>query len=547
MNDPIVSGYLGRWTGPGAPPYGAWVRPALTWGILIFALYGALICLVTIVRRQWYENERLPFPLAQIHLALIEQPEPGRPLNGILRKRSFWVAFAAVFLLHGWNGLSKYFPQHFPLIPVYYDVLFHVMRNPPWNYVTNEFKTASVFFTAVGVTYFLSNSVAFSLWFFFVAFQVWRMIIGSYTGDPNSYGLAGAIPQQVGAVAAFAIAIVWVGRKHWQMVIAQAFRGRRPGEPQERYLPYALAFWGLLVCLGTMIGWLWIAGCTLAGATVMVLLLVSLFLVITRIIAESGLIHGQLQVPIDYPWMLASIYGHPLISPGRTFYFASLLQSVHYDFREVVPVYASHALKIADRTIFHDADSLNDSPAARRTGRRFVMAMALALIVGYGISFASTLWMEYKYAWTQDVTATKVNEWGAFNNPQWMIVDANVQYAANSYHPQASPVSNGLFGFALVALLAMLRLRFVWWPLHPIGFLMLYTYPGTHLWLSILIGWLAKSLILRFGGTKLYTDAKPFFIGLIVGESMAAGFWLMLGIALSAMHVPYRPVNIMPG
>jgi len=96
-------------------------------------------------------------------------------------------------------------------------------------------------------------------------------------------------------------------------------------------------------------------------------------------------------------------------------------------------------------------------------------------------------------------------------------------------------------------LLALLRLRFAWWPLHPIGYLMLGTYPVQHLWFSILIGWIAKSLVLRFGGAKLYTDGKPLFFGLIVGESAAAGFWLLMGILLSGLHLPYRPVNIMPG
>jgi hypothetical protein len=76
---------------------------------------------------------------------------------------------------------------------------------------------------------------------------------------------------------------------------------------------------------------------------------------------------------------------------------------------------------------------------------------------------------------------------------------------------------------------------------------MLYTYPTNKLWLSIFIGWLAKNLILRFGGTKMYTAAKPFFLGLIVGESAAAGFWLAMGILLSAMNLPYKAVNIMPG
>ena len=76
---------------------------------------------------------------------------------------------------------------------------------------------------------------------------------------------------------------------------------------------------------------------------------------------------------------------------------------------------------------------------------------------------------------------------------------------------------------------------------------MVMTYGAKHLWFSIMLGWIAKTLIVRFGGATLYTSAKPFFLGLIVGESGAAGAWLVIGIILNALGIPYRPVNIMPG
>jgi hypothetical protein len=179
-------------------------------------------------------------------------------------------------------------------------------------------------------------------------------------------------------------------------------------------------------------------------------------------------------------------------------------------------------------------------------GRKIIGMLMLALLVGYIVSFTSTLIVEYRYAWTLDTPGHQINDFGVDNVPQG-LVDSTVQYSKSNYHPDHSPAANFAAGFVLVSFLAAMRLRFAWWPLHPIGFLMLYTYPGTKLWLSIFIGWLAKNLILRFGGTKMYTAAKPFFLGLIVGESFAAGFWLAIGILLNAMNLPYRAVNIMPG
>ena len=40
----------------------------------------------------------------------------------------------------------------------------------------------------------------------------------------------------------------------------------------------------------------------------------------------------------------------------ETWYLTALLQSVHYDFREVLPVYASHGVKVADETIYAEQE-----------------------------------------------------------------------------------------------------------------------------------------------------------------------------------------------
>jgi hypothetical protein len=288
-----------------------------------------------------------------------------------------------------------------------------------------------------------------------------------------------------------------------------------------------------------------LAGCGIGGAIVTVLMLLLMFLIITRIIGETGLLHGQLQTSITKPWGLLQLAGFSRPVSLETHYVASMLNAIHYDYREVVPVYASHGLKVADQTVF--AEPL-DARRERSIGRRIIMLLMLALLVGYITGFASTLWTEYTYAFTQDVSAKHpINEWGSRGNPRDQVISASVGYAKNTYRPDHDVRGHVTFGFAFTALLGFLRLRYTWWPLHPVGYLMLMTFPLEHLWFSILVGWIAKTLIVRFGGAKLYTSAKPFFLGLIVGESGAAGAWLVVSLILHALGIPYRPVNIMPG
>jgi hypothetical protein len=84
------------------------------------------------------------------------------------------------------------------------------------------------------------------------------------------------------------------------------------------------------------------------------------------------------------------------------------------------------------------------------------------------------------------------------------------------------------------------------WPLHPLGFLLAYSFPMQVLWFSIFIGWLVKVVLLRFGGSALLSRARAFFIGLIIGEAFAATFWLVVSLVMSALGMTYHKVVLFP-
>ncbi|MCC6037657.1 MAG: hypothetical protein LM632_05560, partial [Armatimonadetes bacterium] len=58
-------------------------------------------------------------------------------------------------------------------------------------------------------------------------------------------------------------------------------------------------------------------------------------------------------------------------------------------------------------------------------------------------------------------------------------------------------------------LLIKLRLTFVGFPLHPLGFVAWYGWPIDRYWLSIFIGWALKSAILRYGGYRTFHKFRP--------------------------------------
>jgi hypothetical protein len=72
--------------------------------------------------------------------------------------------------------------------------------------------------------------------------------------------------------------------------------------------------------------------------------------------------------------------------------------------------------------------------------------------------------------------------------------------------------------------------RFIWWPLHPIGYLTTYSSAMRILWFSFFIGWLVNTLVLRYGGVAQFKETRRFFIGIIIGDMVMALAWMIAGL-----------------
>ena len=87
-----------------------------------------------------------------------------------------------------------------------------------------------------------------------------------------------------------------------------------------------------------------------------------------------------------------------------------------------------------------------------------------------------------------------------------------------------------LAGAAVAATLSVLRLRFWWWPLHPVGYVAAMCW-GLHLYyMPFMVGWLAKTLVIRYGGLRVYQTSVPFAIGLVVGDLLNQAVWAAVTI-----------------
>jgi len=560
-HDPVVSDFFNRaatdgdsfWAHLRAAPYRAWLAPFLGWSAFLMPLYGAILCLSVIVRRQWVENERLAFPIASVYSALIEPPVEGKALNSLFRSRSFWIAGAAVFAIHLLNGLHQYDAQRWPEIPVRFN-LSSLLSNPPWNFLSAAFKAATVSFAILGLSFFLQSNVALSLWFFYVvqnAVLLYAGPVGLSYADYQPRKLIGA-DQLFGGCIPFVAMMLWIGRQHWAMVLKQMLSRREAdsiSDPSRRgkYLSHRAAGWGLVICIAIMIGWLRVSGTTLAGATCIVLLMLMVYLVAARIVAETGLMFVQVNVPLNRFWAYLS-KDLPAALASRTtlnnYFTASFLTaSLTHDVRENLTVFATQSLRIADEQeeISRDGSYL--------FSRSFIACLVVALVVGLLVSGVGFLYTEYTYAVTLDRTGMPLNSpWGIDQSIKEYALNPSVDFRLHGGPTNESHhrLAHFAFGAAVVTALASLRMRFAWWPLHPVGYLLMHTYVVEVCWFSIFLGWLAKVLIVRYGGASLFHRARNLFMGLIVGELTAAGFWLVVSLVLHALGYSYTAINLLP-
>ena len=98
-------------------------------------------------------------------------------------------------------------------------------------------------------------------------------------------------------------------------------------------------------------------------------------------------------------------------------------------------------------------------------------------------------------------------------------------------NPTSAHIGGWLFtglGALVMGLLAYIRARFVWWPVHPLGFATSTFFIMNYVWFSVFVAWAIKSVVLKYGGPALYNSTKPFFLGLIMGQIFVAGMWLII-------------------
>jgi hypothetical protein len=507
-----------NWVGP--------LGPMWRWMPIFIVLMVFMLSLCRVTHRQWSEHEQLAYPIAEFGNALLKN-ERGRMFSDIFYSRLFWIGLGVILVIHLINGVHAYVDRMIQ-IPIGWDVrdvcgnlaIFqHVGGNQAYFVCVTL-----IYFAAVGFAYFMPTDISFSLGitsFAFVLVSAASYACGrELTGSDNSHF-------KYGALFVMTFMILWLGRRYFGSVLLRAFFFRAKdtvdiGAVRScRWFLLSSAVLALLFWRGLGMDWL--------ISILVVLILAMIFLVVARISAETGMYVMLLQLTPQE--LLTAALGPAALGPASLYTLPMVSTMVASDTRESLPPFASNAFRLA---------GLNRVPIDGL--RRW---MIVALVAGLFVSAAAVLWVVYDKGIAADANGERYPRELAANVSKSIgkirrsegLLDQSV--SASGFERIGDGLRESKPGFwtmaaigaAVVAANSLVRLRFVWWPIHSVLFIFWGTaFSGSFAW-SFLFGWLAKTLTLKIGGGRAYHQLKPLFIGLILGELLAGIIMLVVGHA----------------
>ncbi len=519
----------GRWVGPLAVPWRAWLPALAQWLPLVGALSLAVIAMALVVHRQWSRNEQLPYPLAQVAAGFWLRADGRRGVPDLFRRRLFWIGFMPLFSLYLLDYLAGWFPGSLPRLDEMLPNLkgwtlplaehFPVLRNAPRS---GYLSWQRISFSIVGLAYFASSEISLTMGLAPLLLTLTGLLFWNATGAPIDHAELDA--GRAGAYIGYALVLLYTGRRHYRGLFVQAFlRGRRDPEDDVGVLAARvfvvafLAFVALLVRMGSSPP---MALCYGLG-------LMMLFLVFTRVICETGI--PFLQANWTVSTLLVSIFGPAAVGP-RTLTLLSWTNSlVAQDPRECLMPYVATSVRMSERI---DAN-------LRTVFKLLVAGVAIAVLV----AVAGQLWVLYNHGPLHDVYAGQVVPRQPFNEvARWL----NRLLTTGEYEASLAATGAGRLrlidpdrthlrflgaGAAMVGLFAAIRFRFTRFPLHPVLFVAWGTWATDISWGAYLLGWFVKTLVVRFGGGRAYQRFKPLFIGLIASELIAISAVILIDLA----------------
>jgi hypothetical protein len=467
-----------------------WAVPALWWASFIGALMWACMCLNSIVRRRWADEEKLPFPITILPMETVDE---GKRL---WNNKLWWTAIAISAGLGLWNTVTRLFPA-LPVVPLSFDYSSYVRHRHPWDLIPYQAVGWSPWY--IGLCYLMPLDLAFSLFFFDVLWLAEYVITGHFGWCTNPYGgFPYGQDQTAGGFLALVAAFVWLDRRYLSEVLRRSLglKSRLRDDSKEAF-SYRAAVLGLALGVGYL--WWFLARGGMPGWVVVSFLTLyfALSLALSRLRAQLGPPTHSVELAMPN-FMLTGLVGTRWLGP-KTLGMFTLMKPYLLEQRNSPVPLQLEALKMAE--------------GGRMERRRIAIVLALVAPFAMLCYFWASVHVGYRMGMGTGNTA----QW-MLSVPRWLVEDmaAGLRNQAGPSEPASLAMG---FGFVITLALMCLKLSIGWWPLHPVAFPISLSATIQSMTLVIFGTWLFKAVLMRYGGLRAHRAALPFFLGLLAGDA----------------------------
>jgi len=490
--------YMGDSTFYTSEHFLAWLTPILAWTSFIFVFVFVFLLVNIIVRKQWVKQEKLTYPIIQLPLKMINEP------SSLLKNKLLWCGFAIAAGLDLLNELHYIYPT-VPYIHLKLHNIGRYFTDKPWNAI--GWLPISFYPFAIGLGFFIPLDLLFSCWFFYLFWKGEAVLMAAFNLGKRGGSFSGyqaIIEQSSGAYIGFFIIAIWISRRYLISVFKHIIGVKKLDEKEEA-MPYRWAFFLFLLSILYLVGFSYYAGMSIWLALLFFGIYLMLVVSITRMRAELGVpVHDMHNGGPDLllsPMIGTRNLGTKNLTIMSMYWF---FNRAHYS--DIMP-HQLEGFKLAERT--------------NTSNSKMVYAMLAAIFVGILTTFWAFLHNSHHIGMAGRL------EWFG-----WEPMNRLQSWLNNPTGPNYSTSTFLAIGMLFTFFLAFMRMRFLWWPLHPAGYAVSNSWGMATVWFPLFIAWCIKGIVLKYGGLKVHQKVMPFFMGLMLGEFVVGSFLSVIGTAL---------------
>ncbi|MCJ7795964.1 MAG: hypothetical protein MUQ56_04250 [Thermoleophilia bacterium] len=492
------------------PVIHAWLVPIICWTGFIVVLIFVTICLSVLVRSQWADRERLTFPIIQLPLAITN------PTTTLWRNPLLWLGFAAAGSIDLINGLHYLYPAvpYLSIAPTLdtwgSNDLMRYITDMPWSAI--GWLPVTFYPAVIGLAFLVPLDLLFASVFFFFWWKA-MLILSAALGISQGYTetLSKSVfpyqnAQMFGGYLAIAIGPLLVGRQYFRQVWLRIIGRTSEADDSREGMGYRAAAIGVVLGIAALAAFAMRAGLAPQLSILFFVMYYLVSLAVARVRAEFG----------------SPVHDFHLAGPGQTMTYIGGTANLRHQDLTVLGLLWWFNRAYRSHPIGNNIEGVQMAAQTRSPARAIVAAIVIASVLGAIAVFWG--WLHYAYG------LGVASKWNG-GDARGVEMCANLQsWLESPTEPNFMALFAVAAGFAITMLLAAARTVYVGWPLHPVAYALSASWSIHLVWMPMIIAWIAKSALLRYGGLQAYRRALPLFFGLILGETVVGCAWPLIGL-----------------